>query len=66
MKTRIVSGDAIAASPGLRLDAGYYVDPTRNVDMQIAAAERAVAKATARLTGLKAKRAAIIEEKRHE
>lgn len=63
MKTRIVTAADIAASPGFRLDADYYVDPTRKVDMQIAAAERTRSKATTRLASLKTKRSSILKEK---
>lgn len=62
MKTRIVTADRIAASPGIQFNADYYVDPTLRVDREIASAERTLVKYTARLANLKAERETIIED----
>lgn len=62
MKVGAVKLSQVLASPGMRLDAEYYLCPTKTVDAQIARAETTMRNARARLKKLRAQRREIVAE----
>ena len=62
-KIGIVSMKEITVSKGLRLDAEYYVDPTRTVDQQIKTTKTTLHNAQKRLERLRNERTKILEER---
>lgn len=64
MKCGIVKLSDISRSPRLRLDAEYYIDPTKHIDEKIASLEEHIRKHEVSLCNLRSQRQSILDEKR--